>query len=86
VASVVTEMYGVNKYSKHIANKSEINAELAKEIVQFWYNKGARYNYTREPINNDASKLIVRYRMFIIKFLELLINYNNNYRNNIVIN
>jgi len=64
---------------------SRLNAKLANEIVKSWYEKGANYNYLAVPLNNDAGKLIAQHRMFIIMFLELLINYNNNYRNNIVI-
>jgi len=71
---------GVNTFSIDIKNESELNAKLAEDIVATWYDKGANYNYLEEPKNNDAGKFITQHRMFIIMYLELLINYYNNYR------
>jgi len=48
---------------------SKLNAKLAEQIVKSWYEKGANYNYLAEPLNNDAGKLILQRRMFIIMFL-----------------
>jgi len=73
--------FGVNKFSTKLSHDSILDAKLAEELVKSWYKKGENYNYLSEPLNNDAGKLMAEHRMFIIMFLELLINYYNNYRN-----
>jgi len=61
---LVTKHYkvcGANTFSMDFNDASKLNAELAKEIVASWYNKGAEYNYLDEPTNNDAGKLITQH-------------------------
>jgi len=60
---------GFNYSKKKFLETSELNAELAKDIVADWYNTGANYNYDEEPTSETAGKIIVMQIIFIKTFL-----------------
>jgi len=72
---------GANCFSKDFDTSSKLDAELAAEVVAEWYKKGQDYNYEEEPSSDTAGKLIIPHIIFIIMFLELIINYFTKYRN-----
>jgi len=53
---------------------TKLDAEVAKEVFALSYMAATLYNYREEPTTSYTGKLIVRHRMFIIIFLELLVN------------
>jgi len=58
--TVVPNQPGVNTFSVELSEDLQLNAELAKKIVDTWYTTGEGYNYDVEPSKpNNAGKFIV---------------------------
>jgi len=65
---------------------SKLSVKEANNFFQtMWYGKGKKYDYDNEPLNTDAGIFIVQDMMFIIIFLELLVNCYIKYRNKLTI-
>jgi len=68
--SNVPNQPGVNTFSTELSENSKLDAKLADEIVDKWYNTGEGYNYDvgTTVIPNNAGKFIVLHMIFIIMF------------------
>jgi len=73
--------YGIAHNSMQYDDNTQLDGDEAKKFFSIWYEQGSFYDYNHEPSDYSEGKLILRDVIFIIIFLEIIINSHIKYGN-----